>query len=307
MKSALLGFVACVSGVFGLVAFSGCASSSESAERDQLTAHVGIYPPPPPGLAKPRLGVPNFTIIGEGSTRSLESFAGAQLSTLAYQTRRFTVIERDQLNQLLAEQNLEGIVKTDELAKAGQVRGVDYLMYGKVTNLRVKTESASRGFGLGNIPLLGIGGFDYKKKDTKVVAECGVDLKLVQPSSGEVKASHFGEFKRIDSIGAFGIEILGAGAEADANLEISEDDKGKILRLALDDAVRKMLPDIDSVLEEFTKTAKQSAAPAVTAPAAAAPAAAAPPPEAAAKSFCPNCGAKLEAGVKFCGGCGAKL
>ena len=296
MKHAFVGCVACALAAFGLIALSGCASSSETAERDQLTLHVGVYPPPPPGLAKPRVGVPNFKIIGEGGSRRLEEFAGAQLGTLAFQTRRFDVIERDQLDQLLTEQNLEGIVKSDELAKAGQVRGVDYLLYGKVTNLRVKAEKASRGFGLGNIPLLGIGGFDYKKKDTKIVAECGVDLKLVNPSSGKVDAGHFGEYKRIDSVGAFGIEILGAGAEAEAELEISEDDKGKILRLALDEAVRKMLPDIDVVLEEYTKAAK-----------AAAPAAAAPASDTAAKKFCPSCGAKLEADVKFCGGCGAKI
>jgi len=79
--------------------------------------------------------------------------------------------------------------------------------------VRVKTEKASRGFGFGDIPIVGVGGFDYKKKDTKVVAECGVDLKLVNPTTGKVDASHFGEFKRIDSIGAFGIEILGASSD----------------------------------------------------------------------------------------------
>lgn len=300
MKHAFVGSVACVLAAFGLIALSGCASSSSTAAPDQITPHVGVYPPPPPGMVKPRCGVPNFKIIGEGGSRKLEEFAGAQLGTLAYQTKRFDMIERDQLDQLLTEQNLEGIVKSDEIAKAGQVRGVDYLLYGKVTNLRVKAEKVSRGFGLGDIPLLGVGGFDYKKKDTKIVAECGVDLKLVQPSSGKIVAGHFGEYTRTDSVGAFGIEILGAGAEAEAELEISEDDKGKILRLALDEAVRKMLPDIDSVLEEYTKEAK-AAAPA------AAPAAAAPASDTAAKKFCPSCGAKLEAGVKFCGGCGAKI
>lgn len=308
MKYASLSCVACVVAVFGLLALSGCATSSETAERDQLTAQVGVYPPPPPGMVKPRVGVPNFSISGEGSSKKLEEFAAAQLSTLAFQTRRFDVIERDQLDQLVKEQNLEGVVRSDELAKAGQVRGVDYLLYGKVTNLRVKTEKASRGFGFASIPFIGIGGFDYKKKDTKVVAECGVDLKLVNPTTGKTDAAHFGEFKRIDSIGAFGIEILGANAEAEADLNISEDDKGKVLRLALDEAVRKMLPDIDSVLDERTKEARKTASAQPAAPAVTAPGTPATPAlDATARKFCPGCGEKLEPGVKFCAGCGAKL
>ncbi|MBN1443226.1 MAG: zinc-ribbon domain-containing protein [Planctomycetes bacterium] len=287
----------------------GCATSSETVEPDTLTQYVGVYPPPPRGLAPVRLGVPNFKIIGEGGSRSLEEFAGAQLGTMAYQTKRFDVIERDQLEQLLDEQGLEGIVRSDELARAGQVRGVDYLMYGKVTNLRVKAERASRGFGFGSVPLVGIGGFDYKKKDTKVVAECGVDLRMVDPTTGKMDAAHFGEFKRIDSVGAFGIEILGVGAEADAELEITEDDKGKLLRLALDEAVRKMLPDIDRALEERARAnAASQPAPAAVEPAPAA-AGGQPAPEqpAAAKAFCPNCGAKLAPGAAFCGSCGAKI
>lgn len=301
--------------VCGLIVWaSGCASSSSTAAPDTMTQHVGVYPAPPVGLVKARLGVPDFKIIGEGGTRSLEEFAGAELATMAFQTKRFVVIERDQIDQLLKEQSLEGIVKQDEMAKAGQVRGVDYLMYGKVTNLRVKAEKTSRGVGIAQVPLVGIGGFDYKKKDTTIVAECGVDLKMTDPTTGEQVAGHFGEYNRTDTLEAFGIEILGAGAEADVDQQINEDTKGKILRLALDEALRKMLPDIDAVLLARPKPAPAPApAPpptAQSAPPAESPAAAQSAPAAAnpaAGSFCTKCGTQLAADAKFCGKCGTAV
>src|SRR5690606_34233722 len=159
-------------------------------------------------------------------------------------TERFRVIERAQLQKLLDEQNLEGIVKPGEMARPAQVRGVDYLLIGKVTNLRVKKEDQSRGFGLGRVggSLVNIGAADVQKKNVRISTESGVDIRLVAPSSGEVVVSNFSEYSRTDAASAMGVDILGASAKADANIDISEDDKGKILRLALDDAVRKSLP-----------------------------------------------------------------
>jgi curli biogenesis system outer membrane secretion channel CsgG len=319
MRNTLVALV--VSGCI-LCFFAGCSTSTETAERDTLTANVGVYPPPPPGIEKVRVGVPAFKISdsehpgGEGPVAAL---AADQLTTLAFQSQRFDVIERAQLGQLTQEQNLEGVVRSDELAKQAQVRGVQYLLYGAVTNLRVKSEQATKGWGIGTIfNFLGFGGgiFDYKDTSSKIVAECGVDLRLVEPSTGEVKASHFGEFKRIDSISAMGIQILGSGAQAEADLQITDDDKGKILRLALDEALRKMIPQIDDFLLRRAKekaplpTAVAPSVAPVAAPAApSVPAASAVPaaPAVAAKKFCPDCGAKIEDGVKFCGGCGAKI
>jgi curli biogenesis system outer membrane secretion channel CsgG len=307
--------------VMGCVVYAvGCSTSTETAERDTLTAQVGVYPPPPPGLEKVRVGVPTFKITdserpgGEGPVAAL---AADQLTTLVFQSQRFDVVERAQLEQAAKEQNLEGMVRSGELAKQGQGRGAQYLLYGAVTNLRVKSERASKGWGIGTIfTFFGIGGglFDYKDTSSKIVAECGVDLRLTDPSTLEVKAAHFGEFKRIDSISAMGIQILGSGAESEADLQITDDDKGKILRLALDEALRKMIPQIDAFL---LQRAKEKAPPPAVVPAAPTavvpPAAVVPPPAppaepaATAKKFCPDCGTKLEDGVKFCGGCGAKV
>ena len=244
--------LACVVAL-GLMSIFGCSHSTETAGRDELTANVGKYPAGPAGVARPRVGVPSFKVQGEGKFNGggIDDLAADQMNTLLDASERFTVIERTQLRNLLNEQNMEGIVTPGELAKPGQVRGVDFLLLGKVTNLRVKQEKKSTGFGFAKIGGL-LGGADVKNKETVITTDCGVDIRLVNPTNGETWVSNFSEYKRSDSASAMGLEILGANAEAEADLNMTEDDKGKILRLALDDAFRKALPKIDRKLKEFT-------------------------------------------------------
>ena len=100
---------------------TGCASSSESAGGDTLTSHVGKYDPPPSGAARPRVGVPPFNVqTGQGFSGGggdLNELAADQMTTLLDNSERFSVIERAQLQKLLDEQNLEGIVVPGEMAK----------------------------------------------------------------------------------------------------------------------------------------------------------------------------------------------
>jgi curli biogenesis system outer membrane secretion channel CsgG len=311
---------AAVALMWGGVAMVGCSSSHESAGRDTLTENVGKYPAAPSGVNKPRVGVPPFNVqTAGGISGDLNSLAADQMTTLLDQSDRFRVIERAQLQKLLDEQNLEGIVRPGELAKPGQVRGVDYLLIGKVTNLRVKRENKGNEFGLAQLGgIVNAGGADVKNKETVITTECGVDIRLVNPTTGETMphTSNFSEYKRTDSAKSMGVAILGANAESNADIEISEDDKGKILRLALDDALRKALPQIDQFLrDQPAQTSGVSpAGPVGVTPADASAGAGAPPAPAtpspaslAAKKFCPNCGAPNDPSATFCAKCGHKL
>ena len=307
--------VGCLAIAAGLMV--GCAGtkSEETAQADKLTANVGTYPPGPAGAERARIGVPPFKVTASGGSKAdLNDIAADQMTTLLTLSNRFDVIERAQLKQVLDEQNLEGIVKSGELARPGQVRGVDYLLIGKVTNLRVKAEKSKHGFALGQIGLPfggGAGVFDMKDTRSKVTTDCGVDIRMVDPTNGKVAAAHFGEFQRTDSIGSLGIAVLGFRSESEADLNISDDDKGKILRLAFDEALRKMLPQVDSALVARAHSAAPASAvpaPAAVAPAQASPAVAAPAvaAPASAKKFCPQCGKEVAAAAKFCPHCGAK-
>ena len=299
--------------VAALLLLGGCSSSHESAGRDQMTSQVGVYTPPPRAAVgdRPRVGVPSFNVAtATGAAPDLDDLAADQMTTLLDQTGRFDVIERAQLQKLVAEQNLEGIVKPGELAKPGQVRGVDYLLLGKVTNLRVKRDTTSNGFGVAQLGgVVNLGGLDVKNNQTVVTTECGVDIRLVDPTTGQLMTSNFSDFKRTDSAAAMGLAVLGANAQSNADVQLSDDDKGKVLRLALDDAVRKSLPAIDAFLAAHPG---RPVVPPVTPPVAGtnllvpAPTTA-PTATVAAKRFCPNCGKEVLAGAKFCPSCGAKV
>jgi curli biogenesis system outer membrane secretion channel CsgG len=257
------------------------------------------------------VGVPPFSVKtagGFGGKAEMNDVAADQMTTLLDQSDRFQVIERAQLQKLLDEQNLEGIVKPGELAKTGQDRGVDYLLIGKISNLRVKTENKQSGFGLAQVGgLINAGGFDYKKKDISITTEAGVDIRLVDPTTGAIVVSNFSEYKRTDAANAIGIDVLGASATSDANIEISEDDKGKILRLALDDALRKSLPKVDKFLKSQSKKSADATPAAPARPAAPSAEASAPAQQAAGKKFCSQCGKEVPAGTKYCPSCGHKV
>jgi curli biogenesis system outer membrane secretion channel CsgG len=321
----------------GLLCFAvGCASTGESAKQDKLTTNVGRYDPPPAqhsSAERPRVGVPPFKVEkNQTKVHNLDQLAADQMTTLVDQTERFNVIERAQIEQLLDEQNLEGIVKPEEMAKAGGVRGTDYLLLGRVTNFRVKQDQTKSGLNLGGIGgqigggKFGAGQSGFDKKNMRITTECGIDLRLVDPTTGRIAASHFGEFKRTDSANALGVTVLGVGTTSDAEVTIEEDDAGKILRLACDEALKKMLPKIDRELQTRGKSPTRSSAakaPAKSAAVAddagdadATPApkasatgdnAAGAAPTAAGAKFCGNCGEKVASTVKFCPKCGTKI
>lgn len=222
----------------------GCGSTRTTYSSDEATANVGVFSPPPAGVQRVKVGVPPFTITAKDVAPDTAQVAADQATTLMIMAQRFDVIERAQLDQLLKEQGLEGIVRTDEAAPVGQVRGVDALLIGKITNFSVKKSKTKGGFGLVNIGEV-IGGADVSRSAVEITVEIGVDLRLVDPSTGSIKAAHFGEFVRTDKSSAMGVQILGASAEGDADLQIEDDNKGKLLRLALDDALKKMIPQVD--------------------------------------------------------------
>ncbi|HEX4794009.1 MAG TPA: CsgG/HfaB family protein [Humisphaera sp.] len=249
--------------VVSLVAMIGCSSSStkESASKQELTKDVGNYPPPPSGNPTPRVGVPQFNVTtgpGFSNSHDLNDQCADICTYLLTETGRFVVIERAQLPQLIKEQSLEGIVASPELAKQAQVHGVDYLLLGKVDNIRVKRSHTSNGFGVAQIGGM-FGGGDVKNKETIITSECGVNLRLVDPTTGAVLVASGTDFKRTDSAKSMGVQILGANAESEADVDVSEDSKGAILKLALDEAIKKMLPKIDA---KFKNLPPKPAAPA---------------------------------------------
>ena len=125
--------------VFALLALGslaiGCQTTQASSSRDTSTDHVGKYSASPDGITHPRVGIPSFEVSGKDAKKEMSSVAADQISTLLVRSRRFKVIERSQLDRILEEQSLGDMVSDGQLAQAGEINGVDYLLIGKVTNL----------------------------------------------------------------------------------------------------------------------------------------------------------------------------
>lgn len=282
---------------------AGCGTStSETVSRDKMP-DVGNYPPPPAGATtRLRAGVVEFT--DKTGQKGVADAAGEQLETLAVSSRRFNLIDRMAMKTLIKEQSLEGIVDPAELAKSGKIRGVDYMFIGVVTNFRLMTErTANHGGMFDRVPIVGsVAPLKIDTSKTIITTDIGVDIKLVNTTTGEIVTKHFGEVKKELSASAWGVRVLGIGGDAKNNVQVDRDSQGKLMRYAVDEALRKMLPDID---DKISHPAAQVCPKCKT-------------EFAAGSSFCTKCGTgavaakckcgeKLELNAKFCGKCGEKV
>lgn len=124
--------------------------------------------------AKVRVAIMNFE---NNSTWSwwgdnLGAAAADELTTQLVNSGRFTVVERAQLDALLAEQDLgaSGRVTGATAAKIGQLLGIQLMFTGSITQFSIETMSA--GF-------RGIGG-SYSN------AESMLDVRLIDTTTGEI-------------------------------------------------------------------------------------------------------------------------
>ncbi len=245
-----------------LLLVAGCPTAPESGREQSgsataLTANVGNYPPPPPEVLsldpRPSVAIPPFSTESNRSnvrlSNGLNQLMADQLSTMMVKAGRFDVIERAQLDKIVQEQALgdSGLADAETMAEAGNVQGVDYLLVGKITNF--SAEQVDRGRSM-NIPVVG----RTRTGGTDINVEVGVDLRLIDASTGRVLAAESTDFKQTDSTSSFGMDRFFSSSNDSTSLEISDDNKGKILRLALDDAVRKMMDQIDNELKRKAAT-----------------------------------------------------
>lgn len=90
------------------------------------------------------------------------------LETQLVQTKRFKIIERNRIDEILSEQILQGEFSNNNTKM--NVGGVDYIVYGSITKFGSKTKK---------IQTSGV-------SVTKIIAEFGVDLKVVDVLNGEI-------------------------------------------------------------------------------------------------------------------------
>lgn len=110
------------------------------------------------------------------------------LETAIVQTNKMSVIERAQLDPILAEQGLGEIGVTNRGGKIGGIEGLSYIVNGSITKFGTQTKGTSVSGEVGSLfgggrgqSLLGQG-----ISSATQTAEMGVDIKIVNVSTGEI-------------------------------------------------------------------------------------------------------------------------
>ena len=102
----------------------------------------------------------------------------AMLETQLIRTQRFKVMERNRVDEILAEQGLNNEFGDRQTAGGGfNVGGVDYLVYGAITKFGQRKK------------VMATGGFSTAQLVTEFVA----DIKVVDASTGEIRRAEIAE------------------------------------------------------------------------------------------------------------------
>ncbi|MGD8396614.1 MAG: CsgG/HfaB family protein, partial [Candidatus Eiseniibacteriota bacterium] len=155
------------------------------------------------------------------------------LTTALVQTGKFRVIEREQLEHVLAEQQLgqAGITTPQTAAKLGQVLGVSAVVYGSISEFGYKKESTGgrvKGFGAG-----------LKKQEARVAC----DVRIIDTSTAEILvAETYASEKSKHGVGVDTREFsFGHDSKFDETLV------GKATREVIDEVVEKLTETIDTM------------------------------------------------------------
>lgn len=221
------------------ISILGCVSTSSEWKSDEIEG-VGSYPPANYNVERKSLAVLEFKDKTGGNR---EGAAVDQMTTLLLKTRRFRIIERARLKDVLNEQNMDGIVYPESMAGKERVSGAELLCFGSITNFEVKVTRTRNRSGILNRLPISILDIDFKKQ--KLDFDIGIDVRIVDSTTGEVIFADSADVKRTETANAMGLEIVGISARGDGSIQINNNNQGKLLRMALDRVVRKLLVDID--------------------------------------------------------------
>lgn len=187
---------------------------------------------------KKRIAVTKFDNKVKGTYGSWNIGEGMadQLATALIKSGRFVVIERQALSEVLGEQELgqTGIIKKETSAKVGQVLGAQILIRGAVTEFEQEESGGGGG--------IGYGGFRIGGKSSN--AHVGIDIRLIDSTSGQVLTSHNAVGKAESSGISVGVSRSGVdfGADSFKNAPI-----GQATRQAIEDAVNFIVNTMETV------------------------------------------------------------
>lgn len=148
------------------------------------------------------------------------------LTTALVKSGKYRVMEREQMEKLLGEQafGASGAVTPESAAKMGKVLGVELAVFGSVTEFGHKKSSTGSA-----LKKMGIGGSLSKQSAT-----VGVDVRIVDVSSGEILKAETVRREKSKLGGSLDTESVSFGSET----EFDQSVVGKAAREAVDDVVK---------------------------------------------------------------------
>ena len=257
---------------------------------------------------RPRLGIATFKVEGESldPNANLGDDAADQFAQLLGRANRFNVINRAEFHGKLEAQHLNDAVRPGQLMRATKIDGIDYVLVGTITNMHVTKKAEEPGMMQKAVD------FVKRSSDNKniiVSATCGVGFQIIDPETRDIVLTNNSELDRTGGAGELGLNMMsqsGADVAAGQELSVSREDRVQVMRLAIDDAIRKSMPKIDRFLASQSKSSPAQSAPGVAANPNSTTMQSAPAQN-IATGVCPVCGEHNDPSVKFCRKCGAKL
>ncbi len=187
--------------------------------------------------AQKSLAVMKFTTSAGGSRNywsnaswDLGDGMAEMLATALVETGKFKVLERQQIHDVLGEQDLgaSGRVDPETAAKIGKILGARYLVYGTVNEF----EYSAGGEGGG----VRIGGFRVGANEAR--AHIGMDVRIVDAVTSEILFSTRSTAEATRT----GFKVGYSGADFGADLgTFKKTPLGEATRKAIEDSVAKMV------------------------------------------------------------------
>ncbi len=174
-----------------------------------------------------RLGVMRFVSKADGvSSYQAEAAGDVFVRVLANNTNNISILERDRLDEILAEQNLSmsGYVDANKAVQFGRIAGCQYMLMGSITNLKAKQSSVNLPFAIG----IGV-------RESSATAT--IDVRIVDVETTEIVGafSETGSGKQSGaSVSVYGADFDSdelSGMEADAIAKATEKLAPKIIKL----------------------------------------------------------------------------
>jgi len=162
----------------------------------------------------------------------------------------YSVIERQALDRILAEQNFSNSDRADSstAARLGQLLGVDAIIVGSITQFGNDTRTTGVGGVGGALGRVGLGGFNQKRSKAVVV----VTARLIDVNTGEILATAEGEgeSKRTSTSMAGGggsWRGFGAGGVNFGSSDFQNTIIGEAVKVAVEDLSADVIADRERV------------------------------------------------------------